>query len=117
MKYLARRPADHIGYFSAMLGRPPTRHETDELAWSTPRGELVEIIGPRRIEASLPGARVLPPAAEGWGVGIIVEVSSMERLRHVLRKAGVPAVEKEARLVIANYLASGVAIEFVEEKA
>jgi hypothetical protein len=116
VSYAVKNPIAHARYFDIMLGQTPIQTDPDHHVWITPRNERLELQVPQRVAVTLPGARQLPQAVEGMGVGLTVLVRSLQHVEYLLSHRGIDVNRSEDRLIVSSGNAAGIAIDFIEHE-
>jgi hypothetical protein len=115
MSYVARRPGDHVDYYSSMLGGEPAEMSADRVAFHTPRGEFFEILSQDEAKAALPHAQDLQDGLAIRGAAYTFQVESLERCALALRDGGVPYRAEGDTLCTPAAFGAGMAMTFVEK--
>jgi glyoxalase-like protein len=114
LTYMAALPQADEDSFAKMLGYGANISNVDQVAFQTPRGEVLEILSPTRCREKY--GRLAPqwiPSLGGYGVGLALAVSDLDRCRWALRDGGVPFREGPGDCIgVAQAHACGVVLEF-----
>ncbi|GMQ75674.1 MAG: hypothetical protein BMS9Abin01_0929 [Gammaproteobacteria bacterium] len=110
---VADQPAEHVAFFSLLVGGASIEEEPDALSIHTDRG-VIYVQSPQRFAAHYPSARLRDDTQGTVLMAASVDVADLDRVAHCLEENGVAFSRGDTAIQLADNQCCGVVLELVQ---